>query len=385
MTKKQNRDPISILHHRFILPVSMLLVGFSACLPSTLVADDWPFPRGDAQASGAIETQLPEKLAVKWEFKADEAIEVTPVVSGDYVVAGDVMGTLYVVNRRDGKEVWRHAFDTGFLASPIVADGKVIAGDIDGSVFALQLADGKELWKQTTDGEISGAPAVYEGNVLVASQDGKLYCYELSSGKPVWTYQADDQIRCSPTIAGNMTLLGGCDAKLHGVDLKSGQAVGEQMTLEGPTGSTPAVHDSIAIVPIMDGVVFGFDWKENKKLWQYEDFDQSQEYRSSAAVNDSLAVVSSQRKNVDALDLKTGKRKWRYTLRRRADASPVIAGNDVWIPATDGRLVRLGLEDGKEKWVFEIRGGFISGVAIADQQLFVADDEGVVRCFQGEQ
>ncbi|WP_158222579.1 PQQ-binding-like beta-propeller repeat protein [Rhodopirellula sp. MGV] len=361
---------------------ALLWFGSLLTAPSTGLAEDWPFPRGDVHASGASPTVLPDSLKVTWEFKADEAVEVTPVVSGDRVVVGDVMGTLYALDRKNGKEVWRHAYDTGFLASPVIAGDKVICGDIDGNVYALSLLDGTEAWKQSTDGEISGSAAVYEGHVLVASQDGKLYCYELETGKPVWTYQADDQIRCSPTIAGDVTLLGGCDAKLHGVDLKSGEAAGDQLPLDGPTGSTPAVRNDFAIVPVMDGVVYGFDWKKKATLWKYEDVDQSQEYRSSAAVNDSVAVVSSQRKNIDALDLKTGKRLWRYTLRRRADASPVIAGDDVWVPATDGRLVRLSIKDGSEKWVYEIRGGFVSGVAIAGEQLFVADDEGVVRCFQ---
>ncbi len=342
----------------------------------------WSFPRGDASASGTSSVQLPDQLTVAWEFKADEAIETTPVIDAAMVFTADVMGTLYAIDRKDGKEVWRKEYDTGFLASPIVAGDQIVIGDVDGNVYALAKSDGSERWKQVTDGEISGSAAIYEDKVLVASQDGKLYCYTAKDGKLVWTYQADDQIRCSPTVAGDRTFLGGCDAKLHVIDLKTGKAASETLPLGGPTGSTPAVSGNIAVVPVMEGAVLAFDWKSPKQLWSYEDFEQSQEYRSSAAVSEHVAIVSSQRKVVDAIDLKTGKRLWRHTLRRRADASPVIAGNDVWIPATDGRLLRLSLADGKEKWSYEIRGAFISGVAVTDKELFVADDKGVVRCFR---
>ena len=92
-------------------------------------------------------------------------------------------------------------------------------------------------------------------------------------------------------------------------------------------------------------------------------------------------VVSSQYKQVDAISIKTGERVWRHTLRRRADASPVIAGDEVWIAATDGRLIRMNLSDGKETWQYEIKGSFVAGPAIAGDQLFIADDEGIVRCF----
>ncbi|MEM0926664.1 MAG: PQQ-binding-like beta-propeller repeat protein, partial [Planctomycetota bacterium] len=283
--------------------------------------------------------------------------------------------------RASGEKLWSVDFETGFLSSPVVAGDRLVIGDVDGWVYCLEVKTGKEIWRKETGGEISGSAGLFGDRVLVASQDGKLYCFELSDGKDVWTYQADDQIRCAPTVAGNRTFLGGCDAQLHIVNLETGESDGEKLPLDGPTGSTPAIRGDLAIVPSMDGVVFGFDWKAKKEIWRYEDLEQSQEYRSSAAVSDGVAVISSQRKHVDAIDTETGKRIWRKTLRRRADASPVIAGEDVWIPATDGRLLRLGLKDGEELWSYEIRGGFIGAVAVAGGQLFVADDEGVVRCF----
>ncbi|MEM6471636.1 MAG: PQQ-binding-like beta-propeller repeat protein [Planctomycetota bacterium] len=347
------------------------------------VGETWPFPRGDAASSGASQASLPEELTVGWEFKADEAIESVPVVSKDTVFAADVMGKLYAISRETGDELWRKDYETGFLTSPVIADDRVVIGDIEGIVYCLDSKSGEELWRKQTDGEISGAAGLYGENVLIASQDGKLYCLKLADGTSQWTYQADDQIRCAPTIAGDRTFLGGCDAQLHIVDLKTGEADGEKLPLDGPTGSTPAVRGDLAVVPSMDGAVFGFNWKTKKELWRYEDFEQSQEYRSSAAIAEGIAIVSSQRKHVDAINTANGERLWRKTLRRRSDASPVIAGDDVWIPSTDGRLLRLSLKNGEELWSYEIRGGFIGGVSIAGEQLFVADDEGVIRCFEG--
>lgn len=345
-------------------------------------AEDWNYPRGNPASSGSSEQTLPENLEIAWEYKAEEAIETTPVVSGDRVFVADVMGTVYAIERKGGKEIWRKSYETGFLAAPVINQEKLIIGDVDGNVYALNVSDGTELWKQTTEGEISGAAAFYKDNVLVASQDGRLYCFNAADGKSVWTYEADDQIRCAPTIAGDRTFLGGCDAKLHVVNLNTGKADGEALPLGGPTGSTPSVLGQRVILPAMDGTVFSFDWKTKEQLWRYEDLEQSQEYRSSAAVNKEVTIVSSQRKHIDALDNKTGKRIWRHTLRRRSDASPVIAGKDVWIPATDGRLVRLALEDGNQTWSHEIRGSYIAGVAIGRAELFVADDDGVLRCFR---
>ncbi len=369
------------LFRGILLSIAMTTMSTaSEIVPST----DWPLPRGDAQSTGATKMTVPEDLVIRWEFKADDAIEVTPVIADGRVFFGDVMGKLYSISQTDGKRIWVNDYDTGFIAAPAVSGSTVVAGDIDGNLYAVDSASGKQLWKQKTEGEINGAAAFFRDQVLVTSQDGKLYCFSLADGSPLWTYQTDDQIRCSPTVAGDRTFLGGCDGRLHIVDLNTGKVVGEPMPLDGPTGSTPAVRGDKAFLPIMDGAVFAFNWQSAKQLWRYEDSNSPQEYRSSAAVGEQLVVVSSQRKQVDAISIETGERVWRHTLKRRSDASPVIAGEDVFIAATDGRLVRLSLRDGTdEKWSYEIRGSFIAAPAIADHMLFVADEEGVVRCFAG--
>lgn len=341
----------------------------------------WPLPRGDAQSTGRARQSLPDALQVRWEFQADEAIETTPVVAQGTVFAADVMGKIYAVDQQSGKERWSRNYDTGFLAAPAINDAMVFIGDIDGNLYALDARTGEEQWRQTTEGEINGAVGFFEDSVLVTSQDGKLYCFAIADGAPRWTYQTEDQIRCSPTVAEGRTFLGGCDGQLHVVDLKTGSVVGKPLPLGGPTGSTPAVQGDKAFLPIMDGVVLALDWRKPGELWRYEDPERPQEYRSSAAISDELVIVSSQNKQVDALSIRTGERKWRYTLRRRADASPVIAGDDVWIAASDGRLIRLSLADGQEKWTYEIRGSFLAGPAIAGNEMYLADDNGVLRCF----
>lgn len=343
--------------------------------------DQWLLPRGDAQSTGRSAVTLPKNLEILWEAKADEAIEATLVAGDGRVIAADVAGKVYAFDQSTGKLLWKRDFGTGFIASPAVSGDVLVVGDFDGNIFVLDAKSGEQRWKKTTEGEISGSVAFYEQSVLATSTDGNLYCFGIEAGNLKWTYQTNDQVRCSPTVAGDRTFLGGCDGQLHVIDLKTGKSAGQPLPLGGPTGSTPAVLGKKAFVPIMDGDVLAFDYQAGKLLWRHTDEERPQEYRSSAAVSDELVIVNSQFKQVDAISVATGKRQWRHTLRRRADASPIIAGADVWIAATDGRLVRLSLKDGSEKWTYEIRGSFLASPAIAGDRLFIADDDGVIRCF----
>lgn len=349
-------------------------------------------------AEELMKSGLADELVVRWQYEAKEAIESSPAVAEGKVFVADAMGRVYAIDAATGNEVWVRNFDTGFISSPAISPGPVSAesgsekasgnsqvlviGDFEGNLYCLSLADGSTIWQKTTDGEINGDASFYKENVLVTSQDGKLYCFAVSDGSLEWSYQTDDQIRCSPAIAGNLTFLGGCDGQLHMVDLDTGEAAGKPLPLQGPTGSTPAIGGDRAFLPIMDGVVFAFDWRQQKRIWMYEDAEFQQEYRSSAAVGHGIVIVSSARKQVDALSAETGERLWRYTLRRRAEASPLIVGNDVFMAGTDGRLVRLNLKDGSEhSWSFEIRGSFLSAPIVDNERLFIADEDGIVRCF----
>ena len=370
-----------------------------------------------------------------WEYRGGEAFEVPPLVYGESVYVADVMGTIHAIDRQTGNERWTKKIDTIFTAPPAlyvpqangskandsksgiskpanskpselnqnVADDdpdrglKIILGDVDGIVYAIG-ADGEEQWRYETDGSIDASPNFRGDVVLMTSQDGQLHAINVADGTRRWTYETGDQLRCAATVVGNQTYLGGCDAALHRVRLDNGKADGAPISIDGPTGSTPAyVADyrdaadpqpnqpqPLVVLPIMSGLVYGIDPSAGRIVWEYYDDQSEQEYRTDAAVWGDRAIVVSARRNVDAIDLKTGRRLWRQTIRRKADASPIISRGDVWVAASDGRLYRFDLADGREKWKYEIRGSFLSSPAITRDGLYIADEDGVVRKFVPE-
>lgn len=337
---------------------------------------------GSIQRPCSAESDSPDgEFSVVWTYDTGEAIEATPALASGRVIVADVMGKITAIDQKNGTKIWTQDFGTGFLASPSIFDDKVFIGDFEGNLYAIRVSDGTVVWKKSTEGEINGAAAFYKDSVLVTSQDGNLYRYRIGDGTLQWKYETGDQIRCSPRVVGDRTFLGGCDAKLHVVDLETGKAACPPLPLGGPTGSTPETQGDQVFVPIMDGTVYAFDWKTQTNTWTYEDEETQQEYRSSPAVRDQWLILSSARKQVDALSTKSGQRMWRHTLRRRADASPVIDGDSVFIAGTDGRLIQLNLQDGQPKWTYEIRDSFAAGPAIDGDRIYIADTKGIVRCF----
>ena len=370
--------------NKFKRTVTGLLAGI-VCVAMCIVpllADSWPFGRGDSAGTGATKIELPEKLGLLWELKLGGiGFESTPIIADNTVFIGDPDGKFYAIDLTTGQEKWRKEFETGFVASAAYIDKLIYIGDYDGVLRAMEAATGKEVWTFKAEMQIDASPTAFGENLLVTSEDGTLYCVKRDNGELLWKYETGDQLRCGASLAGDRTYLGGCDGKLHVVDVNMGKAIGDPIPLDGPTGSTPSVAGKMVFVPTHGGKLFAFDAETNKEVWQFFDPKLAQEFQNNVATADNLVVATSRNKHVFAVDTKTGELVWDTVLRKRADGSPVIAGSSVVVAAADGRLIVLDLKNGKEKWLYEIKGGFIGSPGIADGKIVVASDKGTVFCF----
>jgi outer membrane protein assembly factor BamB len=345
-------------------------------------AADWTLARGDASGTGRSAESLPDELKLLWEYPAGGAgFEGTPIIAEGSVYLADVDGRVFALDFETGQLRWQRELDTGFIAAGAFHAGRFYIGDYDGKLHALNAADGSDLWQFETQGQIDAGATFINGKLLITSEDGTLYCLEEETGKLVWKYETGDQLRCGASLAGDRTFLAGCDGRLHIVNVTEGKSVREPLPLEGPTGSTPSVEGEVVYVPTHAGDLFAFNVRTGEQLWKVRDPKLAQEFQNAVAVADGLVVASSRNRRVFALDAKTGEVRWDVVLRKRADSSPVIAGDKVVISATDGRLLLLDLKSGRELWMTEVKGGFIASPAVAAGKLIVASDKGTVYCF----
>lgn len=345
-------------------------------------ATDWPMGRANPQGTGATPDELPEQLELLWQVDVDGlGFDAGPIIADGKVFANDHDGRVLALDLATGKEVWRLELETGFVATPAFHDGKLFTGDYDGNLRALDAATGKELWVYEAGQEIDASPNFFEGSVLFTSQNGTLYSVSQDKGELLWQYETGDQLQCGATLAGTKTFLGGCDALLHVVDVKTGKAIGEPFPIDAPTGSTPSVLGDQVFVPTYAGEIFSFKLPSEKPVWRIKDPKLSDEFKNSVAVADGLAVGTGRNKRVFAIDVESGEQKWVKILRKRSDASPIIAGKSVIIAAADGRIIRYDLQSGEEKWMFEVKGAFLGSPAVADGKLVLTNDRGSIFCF----
>ena len=74
---------------------------------SPLALADWPLFRGDALMTGTGSAKLPDKLEVKWEFKAGDAVEGAPAIVGGVAYVASFDKHLYALDLATGKQKWK--------------------------------------------------------------------------------------------------------------------------------------------------------------------------------------------------------------------------------------------------------------------------------------
>ncbi len=357
--------------------------------------DAWPMMRGTLTGTGRSVARLSFPLVESWHRTLDKtAFEATPVIAGSTIYVGDLDGTFSAIALDTGETRWTFKADVGFPAAAAVSTDAalplVVVGDAEGTVRALDRETGKLHWEYRTEAEISGGPTIMAADdgprVLIGSQDATLSCLRLSNGTAVWTHEIADQIRCSPTVAGGVVFVAGCDGSLHVIDATTGKETAA-VSIDGPTGTTPAAHEGRVFFGSEGGIFYGIDIAPPREAWKTATGVKGRAYRSSAAVARDLAIVGSRGRAIEAFSCIDGSQRWRHPMRGRVDASPLVVHLEdgdreaVIVGDSAGRIVAVDAATGAPIWEFDAGGDFVGGAAVADGRVVLASGDGTIWCF----
>ena len=336
----------------------------------------WPIFRGDRQLSGHV-TSLPDRLDVKWTFRALSSVGSGPVVENDKVLFGDVEGNFYCLNLNDGKLVWKKKLSDGFQASALLVDGVCYVGSQSGEFFALSTADGKVKWRFKCPEQIGGSANYFvkgkKRYVVFGSYDFKMRCLDAGNGKEIWNLPTGNYINGAPAVDGNNIVFGGCDGYLRIVDAFSGKQE-HKVKLKSYVPASPAIRDGIIYAGVYDKRLFAIDFK-GKKTWTYESVDEAP-FRSSPAVNDDYVVIADRGGLVQIMNRTDGQHVADFQASGDIASGPVISNKRGMIADKDGILYIFELATGTKIIQKQLGSEISAPLAVAGSIVIVADDDG---------
>lgn len=341
---------------------------------------DWPQLGGDAAHVGARARELAPPLVARW----------TATVGGHIVTAAPAIanGTVYAV-----------ATDLG--------DGG------GGGIVALDLVTGASRWRTATPVAVRGGVAVV-GKLVVATQiDGVVLGLDADTGRLVWRYELSADfapqagaVFAAPTADAGELLVG------HKRALVALTATGTPRWVADPVPDGK-YSQSLAAIAAAGGVAIGvfdfalggvsaWDRETGEPLWRVAG-DGALAINASPVIAGDTVYLANGLDQVLALDVLTGHERWRAALDPMGFAwgiatvgAPALARGVLVVPTLWRDLVGLDATTGVELWrhagepsaihATHYRGareaGFAASPVITGDVVWAAGTDGVLRALE---
>lgn len=314
---------------------------------------------GDAQNCfvAAYDT---ETGALVWKRNTRNSVKHAIACAEGRIVAADQIGYVYAMDAETGQLLWEHDLKLNTLPSYVsgvlVHDGVVYAGD--GKQFsAMRLEDGKELWKngQWPQGEGSPSPPSIGDSVVVAGSNWRhLYAFHAYTGEPLWNLTDHGlRFRNAAPVFHEGYFYTTARSALFKIAPKTGKVrLMAETDYNLNTSSSPAIAGELLIVGTVDAGLRAFNLRTFEEVWHFD----------------------------------TG---WGLTVSapyarpriRSVAATPVVAGEHLYVGGLDGVFYCLDATTGSKIWSLELGAPIYSTVAIAEGHIYLSDLGGNIYRF----
>lgn len=303
-----------------------------------IVADEKVFALGADLVVSAADMKTGD---VKWRqsvstLKTDVNFGLSRFWAGDEVAA----------NLRDG-----------FGGGVAYGRGRVIATTGFGEIMALNGDTGEILWRVQNSVPFSNAPTVGGNRVFVTSQDSRLQAFNIETGERIWEHLA----------------------------------ITEQATIIGAT--SVAVSDQIVVAGFNSGEVVALSPINGNVLWtdsltsrgtQVTPLSKLNAIVGRPVIDRDRVIVTSHGGRTAAIDIRSGERIW--TKDVGSIETPWVMGDYILVMSLEGALVSLSREQGRVRWLTQLpsfkdeedREGRIrwAGPLLAGGQVILASSDG---------
>lgn len=389
------------------------LAGVEVLLPEPAANDGWTQPGGNA-AKSMGHLALGQSPTRAWSADVAkpskrERLAAAPVVAGNRLYVVDTDGVVHALSADTGAQLWRANTVAGdgnraarFGGGVSVEGERVFATNGLGDVVALNATDGTEIWRRRPGGPLRGSPTLANGNAYVVSQDNQLFALSQDTGEIVWTGAASLESQgvfgvAAPASAAGTVIAGFSSGELNAYRYENGRSLwGEVLSRSSISTSVSALSD-IDAEPVIDqgrvyavgqgGRMISMDVASGQRMWEQNIAGISTPW----VAGEWLFVVTDDARLI-ALSRGSGKVRWISQLQHYRNVKkskgliswvgPVLAGNRLVLANSEGEIVFVSPTDGTVQNRIETKEGISLPLVVANNTLYVLDDEGRLSAYR---
>jgi outer membrane protein assembly factor BamB len=312
-------------------------------------------PQARLQTEAGNQIELSQPLTLRWEFRSEDTINLTPAIDGEWIYLPLSAGSLVSLSASDGQLIWKMDIGGELSSSPIADERAVYVASearledsktprATGALRALGREGGITQWMRTLPKPVRGALAMNQTTLFGGASDGRVYALKKSNGDILWLSQLSAVLNSQPTVIGTRLYLGSDDGTLFALDQVTGRTLWRYRT-RGAIRGRAAAAEGLLFFGSADGYVYAVNETNGRLRWRM---------RTGAAVQ-AVAIArngllaTSLDNFVYYFSLTKGTRLWKHQLAGRIPAQPLTANDGaLFIPLSGDAGVVLDLRDGKQ-------------------------------------
>jgi eukaryotic-like serine/threonine-protein kinase len=366
------------------LATIVLLVTLSSC---DYFSQKYPTAmyRGDTARTGFLQDSMKMPTSLKWKYKTNGKIFAAPLVTQKYIYVGSSDSAVYCFTK-EGELKWKYTTHGGVNSTPVLYENRIFFISEDGNIYAIDANSGKEKWVFTTKGEkefvkkglyglrplnidhsdlwdlFLSSPMIYKNRIVVGGGDHYIYGLDPEDARMMFRFVGNEIVHSSMAGAYNMVYVGCWDGYIYALDAVTGielwrQSAGQDSTnykMQGIQG-TPAIADSLLIVPSRDSYLYAMHVKKGEIKWKHDN-DSSWLVSSPAIADNNVYFTTLDDHMLKSVHLHTGRLIYKTNIGSYNLASPVIAGNKLVLATLAGELQIYDRITGEKLWSWQTDG-----------------------------
>lgn len=243
-------------------------------------------------------------------------------------------------------------------------------------VLSVDQASGESNWEfevdEPSDSICYRGRLAVDGDSLYVGSCEKTYAID-SNGTEKWTSEV--ATLSTPAVGSEHVYLGFED--LNAI-LKSDGTTAWTTQIENGALTSPVVEDGTVFVGTDEGALRAYDAETGRQRWE---FKSDGAYVSIPAVKDGTLFAVAARPSDDtgqllAFDPSSGDKRWTAeTGQVTAGTAPVVHDGSIYIGCANSRLYAHELNDGDQRWVFEVGDWLVTEPAVTKEAIYVGSND----------
>jgi len=330
--------------------------NFEFINPDLLIGDDNSLTFFDEKGA-ILKFNQNSKLIWKKNHYDKKEIKQKPSIyfatNNKVLIAADSLANIYAMDFSNGNLIWKNLNISSFNSEIKIFDNKIFLIDFDNVIRCISIQNGKEHWQFGTEKSFIKSQRklsliIQKGLVIFIDTFGDINALDMNTGSLIWQsqtisediYESAFLIKSSRLVSDNETIfLSNNQNKFFAIDARSGLIKWEQ-TINSYL--EPTIIENLILTISKEGYFFILD-KTNGNILR------------STNILDTI-----KNKNVHPTGF-------------------IAAKNFIYVSLSNGKLLKVSIEDGKTKNVIKIDKDKISRPYILKKQMYILRNDAIIK------